>query len=171
MGVRAAHLGLCRHPIFDQLKDLDVIVSALDDCACFERPKFSIERLVFEPLNPFCFMLVFGPNLGCLLLGRRRGLVGHFLALSATFPLCQPLEAVGRLGEVAGRPPKVADGHFSFFSDIFLASYASCCSLNAISIHVYEGMNTSLWLDFLYNGGSLPHFERLDNFEQISPSL
>lgn len=40
-----------------------------------------------------------------------------------------------------------------------------------ISIHVYGGINASLWLDFLYKGGSLPHFERLHNLEQIFPPL
>ncbi|GMP58455.1 hypothetical protein CsSME_00022112 [Camellia sinensis var. sinensis] len=85
--------------------------------ACFERPKFSAECLVFEPLNPFCFVLVFGPNLvaSCL---EGEG------ALSATFCSCRPLE-------VAGRLLRVADGHLSHFSDICLPIVPAVAHLSA----------------------------------------
>jgi len=122
-------------------------------CARFECPKFSTEHRVSGPLNPLCFVLVFEPNLGAPCLEGGEGLVGHFWPLSATFPPCRPLEVVGRLGEVAGRPPKVANGHFSPFSNIF---FASCWSLIVISIHVYGGMNTSLGLYFYIRGGLSP---------------
>ncbi|KAF5932924.1 hypothetical protein HYC85_029095 [Camellia sinensis] len=96
-------------------------------CARFECLKFSAERLVSGPLNLLILCLFLDQTLVPLAWrGRGEGLVDHIWHLSATFPPCRPLEVVSQLGEVAGRPPEVADDHFSYFLDIFFASRASC---------------------------------------------